>query len=53
MKKEINIALAIESILQERAKLGTIPLPDSDEVESEYDLPQPPHSIHSGRRSIQ
>jgi hypothetical protein len=38
-KKEIDVALVMDSILQKRAWLGRIPLPDSDEVESEYDLP--------------
>jgi hypothetical protein len=52
-KKEINVASAIESILQERARLGRIPLPNSDEMQSEYKLPEPPCSEHSGRGSIQ
>jgi hypothetical protein len=52
-KKEIDVASVIDSILQERAWLGRIPLPNSKEVESEYDLPQLPHSEHSGRGSIQ
>jgi hypothetical protein len=52
-KKEIDVTLAIESVLQEWARLGNIPLPDSDEMESEYELPEPPRSEHSGRGCIQ
>jgi hypothetical protein len=52
-KKEIDVASAIESVLQEQARLGRIPLPDSDEMESEYELPEPLCSEHSGRGSIQ
>jgi hypothetical protein len=50
-KREINVTSAIESILQERVRLGRILLPDS-EVGLEYDLPPPPHSERSGRGSI-
>jgi hypothetical protein len=52
-KKEIDVTSAIDSVLQERAWLGRIALPDSEEVESEYDLPPLPHSDRSGRGSIQ
>jgi hypothetical protein len=52
-KKEIDITSAIKIILQQSEKLRRIPLPNSDEVESEYDLPQPPCSVYSGRGSIQ
>jgi hypothetical protein len=38
-KKEIDVASVIDSILQERVWLGRILLPDSEAVESEYDLP--------------
>jgi hypothetical protein len=51
-KKEINITSAIESILQERVWLGRIPLPNSKEVGSEYNLLPPPCSKYSGRGSI-
>jgi aspartokinase len=52
-KGEIDVTSVIKSILQERAKKGRIPLPNSDEMESEYELPEPPCSKHSGRGSIQ
>jgi hypothetical protein len=52
-KREIDVTSAIESLLEERARVGGIPLPDSDEMESEYELPDPPCSEHSGRGSIQ
>jgi hypothetical protein len=52
-KKEIDIASATESVLQEWARLRRIPLPNSDEMESEYELPEPPHTKHLGRGSIQ
>jgi hypothetical protein len=43
----------IESILQEQARLGRIPLPDSDKIKSESQLPGPLCSEYSGRGSIQ
>jgi hypothetical protein len=51
-KKEVDVISVIESILQERARLGRIPLPDSEEVGLEYDLLPPACSEHSGRGSI-
>jgi hypothetical protein len=51
-KKEIDVTSAIESVLQERAWLGRIPLPNSEEVGSEYDLLPPLRSERSGRGSI-
>jgi hypothetical protein len=51
-RKEIDVTLAIKSVLQEQAKQGVIPLPNSDEPESEYKLPEPQQSEHSGRGSI-
>jgi hypothetical protein len=52
-KRGIDVTSAIKSVLQEWARLGRMPLPDSDEMESEYELPGPPCSEHSGRGSIQ
>jgi hypothetical protein len=52
-KGEINVTSVIESVLQEQAKRGTILLPNSDEMELEYELPKLPHSEHSGRGSMQ
>jgi arsenate reductase-like glutaredoxin family protein len=51
-RKDIDITSVIESILEQRARRGRIPIPDSDELESEYDLPPPPCSERSGRGSI-
>jgi D-mannonate dehydratase len=52
-KGEIDVTSVIESVLQEQAKRGRIPLPNSDEMESEYELPKLPCSECSGRGSIQ
>jgi hypothetical protein len=52
-KREIDVILAIESVLQEWARLGRIPLPNSDEMELEYELPKLLCSQRSGRGSIQ
>jgi hypothetical protein len=52
-RREIDVLSAIESVLQEWARQGGIPLPDSDEMELEYKLPEPRHSEYSGRSSIQ
>jgi hypothetical protein len=52
-KGEIDVTSVIKSVLQERARQGRIPLPNSDEMESEYELPEPPSSERSGRGSIQ
>jgi hypothetical protein len=50
--KDIDVTTVIDSILQQWAQWGRIPLPDSDEAESEYDLPPTPRSERSGRGSI-
>jgi hypothetical protein len=52
-KRGIDITSAIESVLQEWARLRRMLLPNSDKMESEYELPGPPCSKHSGRGSIQ
>jgi hypothetical protein len=51
-RKDINVTSVIDSVLEQRAQRGRIPLPDSSEIESEYDLPPPPRSERSGRGSI-
>jgi hypothetical protein len=50
-RKDIDVTSVIDSVLEQWARRGRIPLPDSDEIESEYDLP-PPRSERSGRGSI-
>jgi hypothetical protein len=49
--KDIDVTSVIDSVLEQQARRGRIPLPDSDEVKSEYDLP-PPCNERSGRGSI-
>jgi Skp family chaperone for outer membrane proteins len=50
--KDIDVTSVIDSVLEQRAQRGRIPLPNSDEMESEYDLPPPPRSEQSGRGSM-
>jgi hypothetical protein len=50
--KDIDVTSIIDSVLEQRACRGRIPLPDSDGMESEYDLPPPPHSQRVCRGSI-
>jgi iron only hydrogenase large subunit-like protein len=42
--KDIDITSLINSVLEQRAQQGRFPLPNSDDMESEYDLPPPPCS---------
>jgi hypothetical protein len=51
-RKDIDVTSGIDSILEECAQRGRIPLLNSDDTESEYDLPPPPCSERSGRGSI-
>jgi hypothetical protein len=51
-RKDIDVTSIIDSVLEQRARRGRIPLPNSDETDSEYDLPPPPCSERSGRGSI-
>jgi hypothetical protein len=51
-RKDIDVTSVIDSVLEQRARRGRIPLLDSDEMESECDLPPPPCSERSGRGSI-
>jgi hypothetical protein len=51
-RKNIDITSVIDSVLEQRARRGRVPLPNDDETESEYDLPPPPRSERSGRGSI-
>jgi hypothetical protein len=51
-RKDIDITSVIDSVLEQCARRGRIPLPDSDQMELEYDLPPPPCSEWSGRGSI-
>jgi hypothetical protein len=50
--KDIDVTSVIDSILEQCARWGRVPLPNDDETESEYDLPPPPRSERSGRGSI-
>jgi hypothetical protein len=50
-RKDIDVTSVIESVLEQCALWGRVPLPDSDEMESEYNLPPPPCSEWSGRGS--
>jgi hypothetical protein len=51
-RKNIDVTSVIDSVLEQRAQRGRVPLPNDDEMESEYDLPPPPRSERSGRGSI-
>jgi hypothetical protein len=52
-RKDIDIPSIIDSVLEQHARRGRIPLPNSDdETDSLYDLPPPPRSERSGRGSI-
>jgi hypothetical protein len=48
----IDVDSVIDSILEQHARWGRIPLPNDDETDSLYNLPPPPHSERSGRGSI-
>jgi hypothetical protein len=50
--KDIDITSVIDSILEQCAQWGRVPLLNDNEMDSLYDLPPPPHSEHSGRGSI-
>jgi hypothetical protein len=50
--KGIDVTSVIDSILKQHARRGRIPIPNSNETDSEYDLPPPPCSKRSGRGSI-
>jgi hypothetical protein len=50
--KDIDVTSVIESILEQRAQWGRVPLPNDDEMDSLYDLPPPPGSEQLGRGSI-
>jgi hypothetical protein len=50
--KGIDVILVIDSILEQHARQGRIPLPNSNEADSEYDLPPLPYSERLGRGSI-
>jgi hypothetical protein len=49
---DIDVTSVIDSVLEQRARWGRVPLPNNDETESEYDLPPPLHSERPGRGSI-
>jgi DNA polymerase III alpha subunit (gram-positive type) len=51
-RKNIDATSVINSVLEQGARWGRVPLPNDDEMESEYDLPPPPRSERSGRGSI-
>jgi hypothetical protein len=51
-RKGTDVTSVIDSVLEQHARWGRIPLPNSDETESEYELPPPPCSEQSGRGSI-
>jgi hypothetical protein len=48
----IDVDSVIDSVLEQHARRGRIPLPNNDETDSLYDLPPPPRSERSGRGSI-
>jgi hypothetical protein len=43
-RKDIDVTSIIDSIIEQCARQGRIPLPNSNEMESECDLPPPPRS---------
>jgi DNA polymerase III alpha subunit (gram-positive type) len=51
-RKNIDVTSVIDSVLEQRGRRGRVPLPNDDEMESEYDLPPLPRSERSGRGSI-
>jgi hypothetical protein len=51
-RKGIDITSVIDSVLEQHARWGRVPLPYDDETDSLYDLPPPPCSERSGRGSI-
>jgi hypothetical protein len=51
-RKGIDVTSVIDSVLEQHARRGRIPLPNSDETDLLYDLPPPPRSERSGRGSI-
>jgi hypothetical protein len=48
----IDVDSVIDSILEQHARWGRIPLPNDDDMDSLYNLPCPPHSERSGQGSI-
>jgi hypothetical protein len=51
-RKGIDVTSVIDSVLQQHAQWGRVPLPNSDETDSLYDLSPPPCSERSGRGAI-
>jgi hypothetical protein len=51
-RRGIDVDSVIDSVLEQHARWGRIPLPNNDETDSLYDLPPPPRSERSGRGSI-
>jgi hypothetical protein len=51
-RKNIDVTSVIDSILEQHARWGRVPLPNVDDTDSLYDLPPPPRSERSGRGSI-
>jgi hypothetical protein len=50
--KGIDVTSVVDSVLEQYARQRRIPLPNSDETDSLYDLPPLPYSERSGRGSI-
>jgi hypothetical protein len=51
-RKGIDVTSVIDSVLEQHARWGRVPLPNDDDTDSLYNLPPPPHSERSGRGSI-
>jgi hypothetical protein len=50
--KGFDVTSVIDSILEQHARWGRVPLPNDDDTDSLYNLPPPPRSERSGRGSI-
>jgi hypothetical protein len=51
-RKGIDVTSVIDSVLEQHARWGRVPLPNDDDMDSLYNLPPPPRSERSGRGSI-
>jgi hypothetical protein len=51
-RRGIDVDSVIDSVLEQHARRGRVPLPNDDDTDSLYNLPPPPRSERSGRGSI-
>jgi hypothetical protein len=51
-RKGFDVTSVIDSVLEQHARWGRVPLPNNDDTDSLYNLPPPPRSERSGRGSI-